>query len=224
MRRARVATAAVLLALCVAAAAAGDVAGDHWEGTWRVEPGAFAGTVVLRPSADARAPVCPGKTYTGGYSGRRSGAVAACGTELSLRGRLYEAGKRVGDISLAWELAVLPDGTVGAPTFRGTYSVAGQRGRLSATWLHHGGAIPKPQPSTGGATSPVARVEAMLHRNKAKCRLTWSSLTTRRSGKIWFVSANVSTFGHPSRATWEVVGTKIVPADQLAAEILVGCP
>jgi hypothetical protein len=219
-----------LVALGAAPAAlAGGAGGDKWEGTWRVDAGAFASTFVLRPASDAgtraQAPPCPGAQrafYTGGYSGRRNGTVAACASGYSLRGRLYEGGKRVGDVAILWELAVTPDGSVGSPTFRGTYTAAGTRGRWSARWLRHGGTLPT-APTGGGAASPAARVEAMLRRNKAACRMTWSKLTARRSGKLWVVSANVSTFGHPGRARWEVVGTKIVPADQLAFEIMNGC-
>jgi hypothetical protein len=220
------------VALCLAPTAAGDIAGDRWEGTWRLSSGAFAGTLVLRPSADpstrAQAPTCSGSKrvlYTGAYSGRRSGTVAACGTGFDLAGRLYEGGKRVGDFSITWELAVSPDGSVGAPTFSGTYSLGGAR-KWSGTWLRHGGEIPKAKAASGttAAAQAVARVEAILRKNKSKCEMTWTKVAARRSGSRWIVTASVTTFGNPGQAVWNIVGPRIAPAEPLAADISAGCP
>jgi hypothetical protein len=223
-----------VVALCLVSAAAAGVTGDKWEGTWRVGPGTFAGSFVLRPATDAgtraHAPACAGAKrvfYMGAYSGRRAGTVAACGSGYGLAGRLYEGGKRVGDFSITWELSVSPDGTVGAPTFRGRYSVGGSAGSWSGMWLRHGGTIPSSKAGGGAPTSQgqaVARVEAILRKNKAKCQMTWTKIVARGSGTRWTVTASVSTFGNPGQASWNIVGTRMAPADQLASEIEVGCP
>lgn len=221
-----------VLALCAVPAALADVTGDKWEGTWRVSSGALAGTLVFKPATDAatrvQAPPCAGKRlYAGAYSGRRNGTIAACAGGFALAARLYEAGRRVGDFSITWELAVSPDGTVGAPTFRGRYSAAGARGAWAGTWLRHGGTIPKAKPKSsagGGAAGAVAKVEAILRKNKASCEMTWTKVVARRLGTGYAVTATVSTFGNAGRATWNVVGSRVAPAEPLAADISIGCP
>jgi hypothetical protein len=132
-----------LLALVLVPAASANHTNDRWEGTWRVASGAFATTLVLRPpdAARAQAPSCGGAAtrafYTGTYAGGRSGTIAACADRYALRGVLFEAGKRVGDVTASWALEVAPDGTVGAGTFEGDYSTGGGRTRWSATWVNH---------------------------------------------------------------------------------------
>jgi hypothetical protein len=192
---------------------------------------------VLRPSTDAstraQAPACSGAKrvlYTGAYTGRRSGTVAACGTGFDLAGGLLEAGKRIGEFSITWELSVSPDGSVGAPTFSGTYSVAGAAGKWSGTWLRHGGALPKAKPTGGGSGSAIsaaqatAQVEAILRKNRAKCEMMWTRIVARRSGSRWTVAASVTTFGNAGQATWNIVGARVAPAEPLAADISAGCP
>jgi hypothetical protein len=223
--------ASTLAALGVVSLAAAHHTGDRWEGTWRVAAGAFASTLVLRPASDtatrAQAPSCTGqrRLYTGSYSGGRAGTIAACTTGSALDGRLYENGKRIGEISIVWALAVSPDGTLGAPSFSGAYTI-GARRRLSGTWLRHGGSIPTTKrPQTGlTAQQAAARVEAILRRNRARCELTWTTVVARRAGRGWRVTASVRTFGNPGNAAWNVVGTRVSAAEPLAAEIEAGCP
>jgi hypothetical protein len=229
-----------LVALCAAPAAlAGGAADDKWEGTWSVDPGAFASSLVFRPSAAAatrtQAGPCDGPGprtyYSGSYAGRRQGVLAACAGGYTLSGRLYEGGQAVGEFSIGWEPAVAPDGTVGPPGFSGIYSFGATHGLWTGVFVRHGAGTPppnppvrpKPKPPAAGAAAATALVEAMLRKNKAVCRMTWKRITTARSGRLWIVAYNVTTFGHPGRASWEVVGRKIVPSSQLAAEIMNGC-
>lgn len=221
--------ALAVAALALVPAAAADVTGDKWEGTWRVPSGALAGALVFKPATDAatraKAPLCAGKKlYAGAYGGGK-GTVAACAGGYTLAGRLYSGPKRIGDFSIKWELAVTPDGSIGAPTFTGSFAAGSSRGSWSGTWLRHGGTIP----GGGGGGAPtaqqaVARVEAILRKNKARCELTWTTVVAHRIPKGYKVTANVSTFGNRGQASWNVVGTKMAPADQLASEIEVGCP
>jgi hypothetical protein len=74
-----------------------------------------------------------------------------------------------------------------------------------------------------GAVSAVTRI---LERNERSCDLSWRSVSARRVGSAWRVSARVATSGNPGTASWWVqVGSgRITAAGPLAAEILAGCP
>jgi hypothetical protein len=224
-------TGAVLVALAVVPLAAANHTGDRWEGTWRVSPTSFATTLVLRPSTAAttraQAPPCvsPGTLYAGAYSGGRTGTVAACARRFELVGRLYESGRRVGDLSLTWSLAVLPDGTLGSPTFDGTSSIGGSRA-VSGTWLRHGGNIPTTTRKPGSAAQRAAAVaRAVVERNARACKLKIVRATARSlGGGRWRVTVRVVIGGSATDSIWIVVGRRVTAGDPLAAEIEHGCP
>jgi hypothetical protein len=71
---------------------------------------------------------------------------------------------------------------------------------------------------------PVALVRRVLARNAKKCRLEIRTIRAERTKAGSRVTAGVTTFGNRGTSIWTVVGSKVVPANQLASEIAAGCP